>query len=260
MELGKLENVELRKVWPNEASDFTPWLSEHLGVLSEAVGMDLEIRSREAPVGGFSLDILAHDVGRDRVVVIENQLEATDHDHLGKALTNAAGFDASAVIWIAKEIREEHRQALDWLNQRTGSEIGFYGVVLELLRIDDSRPAYNLRLVVFPNEFRKERVRQTDGTPERGEAYRAFFQELIDCLREEHRFTGARIGQAQSWYTYARGHSGISYGSSFAQGGRARAEIYIYGGTQEHNKALFNHLAASQMHHIAGKQARLFPF
>lgn len=115
--------------------------------------------------------------------------------------------------------------------------------MLELLRIDNSRPAHSFRLVAFPNEFRKERVRQSEGRSERGEVYRAFFQELIDQLREEHRFTRARKGQAQSWYTFASGHAGIGYSSSFAQGGRARAEIYIHGGSPEHAKALFDHFS-----------------
>lgn len=245
-ELARLKQVELTKVWPNEASDFTPWLADHLGSLGAALGMDLELRTREAPVGSFSLDILAHDVGRDRVVVIENQLKQTDHDHLGKALTYAAGYDASAVVWIAKQIREEHRQALDWLNRHTDSEIAFYGVVVELLQIDDSRPAFNFKLLAFPNEFRKSRIPQSGGTSERGETYRAFFQDVIDRLREDYQFTGARIGQAQSWYAFASGHSGITYNGSFAQGGRVRTEVYIHGGTQEENKALFDRLEGSK--------------
>ena len=243
-ELGDLRPVDLRDVWPHEAAQFTPWLAENLSALGNALGLELELKEVEAPVGAFALDILASEVGTGRNVTIENQLETTNHDHLGKLLTYASGYNADVVVWIAKEIREEHRQALDWLNQRTDSNTGFYGVVVETFRIDDSRPAFRLDVVARPTQWRKARVESGGGgaISERREAYRVFFQDLIDRLREQHRFTNARAGQPQGWYSFASGLRGITFGASFAQGGRVRAELYLGTARQEENKRLFDGL------------------
>ena len=244
-ELGTLEKVDLRTIWPNEASDFTPWLQQHLEVLGDDLGMELQLREREAPVGGFSLDLLANELGRGRSVVIENQLTVTNHDHLGKLLTYAAGYDAGVVIWLAQEIREEHRQALDWLNQRTDTNTEFFGVVVELLKIGGSQPAPNFKLVAFPNDWRKTNIDSAGaaGTSELGEAYRRYFQDLIDRLREDHKFTGARKAQAQNWYAFQSGFRGITYTNTFPSGGQARVNLYIEQGGVEANKSLFDALA-----------------
>jgi hypothetical protein len=235
---GQLKRLELRSVWAKEATSFTPWLAENIQELGKALGIG---------VGDFSLDLLAKDLGTNRTVIIENQLTPTDHDHLGKLLTYAAGYDAAVVVWIAESIREEHRQALDWLNQRTDSETAFFGVIVEVLQIDDSKPAYNFKPIVFPNEWQKTQHKvKTGTTTARSEAYRNYFQQLIDELREKHKFTGARVGQPQSWYSFSSGFSGIHYSSSFAQGEQVRVEIYIDQGDGQKNKRLFDQLLAEK--------------
>lgn len=169
-------------------------------------------------------------------MIIENQFGPTNHDHLGKILTYAAGLDAEAIIWVAEKLREEHRQALEWLNRHTDKEIGFFGVVVEVLRIEASPPAVNFKPVVFPNEWQRAVRQPPDASSGRSEAYRTYFQALLDELREKHRFTNARIGQPQNWYTFRSGVPGPDYGTSFAQGGRVRVELYIDFEDSEINK------------------------
>ncbi|HEY7389564.1 MAG TPA: DUF4268 domain-containing protein [Bryobacteraceae bacterium] len=139
------------------------------------------------------------------------------------------------------KIRDEHRQTLEWLNRHTDNEIGFFGVAVEVLRTNSSPPAVNFKPVVFPNEWQRG-VRQSAETGGRYEAYRAYFQLLLDELREKHRFTNARVGQPQNWYTFRSGVPGADYGTSFAQGGRVRAELYIDFEDSEINKAFFDRL------------------
>jgi hypothetical protein len=205
-------------------------------------------------VGDFSLDLLAKDLGSGRPVVIENQFGATNHDHLGKIITYAAGVDARAVIWLMESVRDEHRQALEWLNQRTDGEVLFFAVKIEVIRIDGSRPAVQFRPVVYPNEWQNA-ARETaehEVSP-RMEAYRRFFQTIIDELREKHHFTRAKTAGPQSWAGFPSGIRGVSYCTGFAQGGRARVEIYIDQGDAESNKTLFDSLADQK----AGREKEL---
>jgi hypothetical protein len=244
-QLASLTKVPLRNIWPNEATNFTPWMANNITLLGKVIGLDLEIVEREASVGDFSLDLLATDLGTAKTVVIENQLTPTDHDHLGKLLTYAAGFNASIVILVAESFRDEHRQALEWLNQRTDTETQFFGIVAEVLKIDSSRPALNFKPVVFPNEWQKSKKPKSSGPDSpKGEKYRAYFQSLIDELREKHQFTNAKIGQPQNWYSFSSGNPGVSYGATFGLGDKAKTEVYIDRGDQEVNKLIFDRLKA----------------
>ena len=152
-----LKKIDIRKVWKNEASDFTNWLAEldNLQNLGDEIGVDIGLNQTEAPVGKFFVDILAKDENSGKHVVIENQLETTNHDHLGKIITYAAGFDASMVIWVVKEAREEHRKAIDWLNQYTDENVAFFLVKVEVWQIDDSPFAPKFEIISKPNDWAK---------------------------------------------------------------------------------------------------------
>ncbi len=158
-ELARLEPVKLREVWPNEAADFTPWLAEpdNLKLLGGTLDIGLEDPQTEEDVGRFFADIVAKNTEDGRPVVIENQLDKTDHSHLGQILTYAAGLDALTVVWIAERFTGEHRAALEWLNNHTSEEIGFFGVEIEVWKIGDSRCAPKFNIVVKPNEWTKPR-------------------------------------------------------------------------------------------------------
>lgn len=242
-QLSKIKKLNLREVWIKEAADFTPWLAENIEELGKALGMELELEAKEASFGDFSLDLLAKDLGTNHTVIVENQLTQTDHDHLGKLLTYSAGFGASVIIWVAESIRDEHRQTLEWLNQRTDTDTQFFGVVIELLQIEDSTPAYNFKPVVFPNEWQKSKRSQAAGSVSiRGKAYKQYYQSLIDKLREKYKFTGARIAQPQNWYAFSSGVSGIYISVVFTHNEKAQVELYIDMGDSEKNKALFDWL------------------
>lgn len=167
MKLGTIKKIDLRDVWSSEASDFTPWLAkdENIALLGEAIGLELEVESQEKSVGPFRADILARDLTSNHYVLIENQLEQTNHNHLGQIMTYAAGLDAFSIIWIAKSFTEEHRAALDWLNRITEENINFFGIEIEVIQIGDSLPAPQFKVVAKPNDWSKS-VRSSASTGE----------------------------------------------------------------------------------------------
>lgn len=183
-ELGKIEQVDVRGIWKHEAHDFTPWLARHLDLLGDALGLELDLVRREAAVGPFSLDILAQNRTTGEKVAIENQLEWTDHTHLGQILVYAAGHDARAVIWVTPHFQEEHRAAIDWLNRWTPEEIAFFGVEVSAIRIGESLPAPVFRPVAFPNDWSKQTKRTPSPSPYK-EKQLQFFVPLSERLVRE---------------------------------------------------------------------------
>jgi hypothetical protein len=154
-ELGRLERVDLRTAWASEPYDFTPWLAEqeNIALLGDAIGMDLDVEAVERHVGSYKADIVCRDTTTNRRVVIENQLEATDHCHLGQSILYAAGLEAVAIVWIARQFTEEHRAAMDWLNNSTREGIDFFGLEIELWRIGSSPMAPKFNIVSKPNDW-----------------------------------------------------------------------------------------------------------
>jgi hypothetical protein len=149
-DLGRLTRVDLRNIWTSESIEFTPWLGreENLAVLTEALGIDLELEAQEEAVGPFRADIFCRDIGTGAWVLVENQLERTDHVYLGQLLTYASGLEAVTIIWIAARFTEEHRSTLDWLNKITDDSVRFFGLEVELWRIGDSPAAPKFNIVV----------------------------------------------------------------------------------------------------------------
>lgn len=249
MDLGKIIELPLRAVWEGEATHFTPWMAENLEVLSEKLGMELELEGREAAVGDFSADIVASDVATNRRVVIENQYGGTDHRHLGQILTYSSNLGANVVVWIAETVRPEHKAAIDFLNLNLKESLQIYAVEAKLIRIDDSKPAFSLNLVCLPAEANTPAAVASAEVSETREKYRVYYQSLIDTLRERHRFTNARVGQPQNWYTFSSDNSRVyKYSTTLAQGGRVRVEVYIDTQDKALNKAIFDALSQERQH------------
>lgn len=228
-DLSRIDVVPVRSIWPHEAHHFTAWLLSNADVLGEVLGMELELTAAEHRVGGFALDLIGHDPTTGATVIVENQLEQTDHSHLGQLLTYAGGTDPSTIIWCAPSFREEHRAALDWLNEHTDEDTRFFGVEISAIRIDDSRPAPLFRLVAQPNDWTKQvhAGKAAVAVSGKAAAYTQFWSELLERIRTKHpSWTTATAGSKLSWTTIRYGTTGIWYGLLFTANGPA-VELYF---------------------------------
>ncbi len=190
----------------------------------------------QTSLGKLSLDLLAKakDDTSSKTVIIETQLGGADHSHLGQLLAYAAGLDVKIVIWIADEFRDEYRQVLEWINEQTPIDIGFFAVIVELLQIEcleDSPVALEFKPVIAPNQWKKS-VKPT-GETERQKRYRNFYEKLIDELREDHEFTNARAAQPDTWHYFSSGHRGVTYCVRFHRGSQVIVYVRIYKGAMK---------------------------
>jgi len=211
MELGILKSVSPRQKWISEARDFTPWLAGNVEQLNAALGLELEIERTEVAVGPYAADILAKDTATGKYVIIENQLEKTDHDHLGKAITYASVLDVSAIVWIATDFTEEHKKALDWLNDRTTEEIAFYGVHLELWQIDDSKAALRFNVISAPSRIVRQaaKAKASDDLSESKAFQLSFWTRFAEKLLKTKELYNVQTPRAQYWFDVALGRSHI---------------------------------------------------
>ena len=212
--LGRLEKVALREIWPHEAGDFTPWLAQddNLALLGDTLGLELVLEAQEQAVGPFKADILAKDVSTDHGVLIENQLARTDHTHLGQVLTYAAGLDAVTIVWVAERFTDEHRAALDWLNKITDEQFQFFGLEVELWRIGTSEPAPKFNVVSRPNAWSRTvtaAARQIpfDNLTETKALQLEYWTAFRDDLLTHSRTIKPQKPYPQHWADYHIGHS-----------------------------------------------------
>lgn len=256
-DLSRLKVIPVREVWKHEAHDFTQWMLDNADVLADVLSMDLELEAAEHPVGGFSLDLIGREVVTGHVVIVENQLERSDHTHLGQILTYAGGTNPQTIVWCAPAFTDPHRAAIDWLNEHTDEDTRFFAVEVAAVQIDDSRPAPMFRLVAQPNDWAKQVHTETSAGPsKRGVAYMAFWTDLLVRIHEIHpEWTRSTAGSKDSWITLPYGSSNTWYGFVFGQLG-PRVELYFGSVDADANLAAFNAVAkyAEQITADAGIQ------
>ena len=203
MELGKLEKIELREVWRHEALDFTRWLAkkENIAILSKEIGIDIEVIETEMSVGRYNVDIYARDIESNKRIVIENQLENTNHDHLGKMLVYAAGLDADIAIWVVKDVNEEHRQAIEWLNDNSFEKINIFLVKVELWQIDNSPIAPKFQVICEPNNWAKVLKQQSkDNITDLELRQMEYWQGFVDYAKSKDKTYISQRPSIYNWY------------------------------------------------------------
>lgn len=243
--LGKLENVDLREIWKTEASDFTPWLAreDNIELLGNEIGIELEVEGTEKDVGPFRADILCKDTVDGHWVLIENQLEKTDHTHLGQLLTYAAGLNAVTVVWIADRFTDEHRAALDWLNEITDNRFTFFGIEIELWRIQDSPVAPHFKIVSKPNDWTKSVTKGAASVSDANLTEAKILQleywtEFRDYVVANSKILKPQKARPQHWITFAIGRAGFHMAATVNTRDNVLSVVLTVAG--EDSKAHFN--------------------
>ena len=238
MVLGRLEKIELRDIWKTEDRDFTPWLAQerNISLLGETLGLNLEVESQEKPVGPFRADILCKDLdeAEDHWVLIENQIERTDHRHLGQLMTYAAGLQAVTIIWIADRFTDEHRAAMDWLNNITDREFQFFGLEVELWKIGDSPAAPKFNVVSKPNEWSRNVSAATrairDGPLTATRQLQLQYWSEFGNELDDHKFLRPQSPRPVHYCNISIGKSGFKIGGLlYSNAERIGVEIYMNG-------------------------------
>lgn len=242
--LGTLKKItDLRSIWPHEALNFTPWVAENVDLLADAVGLDITVDETESSVGDFNVDIYASETGTDRKIIIENQLEDTDHDHLGKLITYASGKGADVVIWVVKHAREEHKAAVEWLNNHTDDKIGFFLCEIKLFQIGDSQIAPSFTVVERPNDWTKEIRKKASANPTQQQRLE-YWQAFNDYAFSDANFSrifNKRKPTTDHWMDFSIGSSACHIAVSQIQKRKAvDVELYI-NDDKELFKSLFAH-------------------
>ena len=214
MKLGKLEEVDIRKVWPHEQYDFSKWLAteENIKELGDALNLSLTDVETEKFVGNYRCDILCKDEITGKMVLIENQLEPTNHDHLGKIITYASGLDAAVVVWIVASARDEHASAIEWLNKHTDDEISFFLMEVHAYKIDDSDPAPQFKIIEQPNDFVKivKAVSKNSDMNESQKNRLEFWTQFNEFVDSQGKPFNKRKATTDHWYNVAIGSSDAS--------------------------------------------------
>ena len=244
--IGKLEVVPVRKAFEKEAHHFTKWLEQHLDALSTRLGIELTIIQREKSVGEFNVDLLCEDE-EGRPVIIENQLERTDHDHLGKILTYLVNLNAGTGIWITSEPRPEHQRVIDWLNESTPADISFYLVKIEVVKIGDSPIAPLFTILAGPDMQAKEVGEKKKEWAERHHKRYDFWKDLLELAKKKTSLFNTISPKRYSWIGIGAGKSGIGFNFAVTMN-HAQVELYIDfdHDTGEKNKAIFEALKSQK--------------
>lgn len=248
--LGRLEKIDLRDIWRTEDQDFTPWLAreENISLLADTLGLELEVEAQEKEVGPFRADILCKDIRNDSWVLIENQLERTDHRHLGQLITYAAGLKAVTIVWVAATFTEEHRAALDWLNAVTGDDFRFFALEVELWRIGESPAAPKFNIVSKPNEWSKivgaaTRRIEAEALTDTKQLQLAFWEQLHAEL-QTHAGIRTQKPRPQHWTNLPIGRSGARLGAILnSREEKIAVELYL---GDENAMAYFRELEANK--------------
>ena len=211
MSIGKLTEVDVRTLWKHEQYDFSEWLAKQANIeyLNDILGLTLSDVDKEVYVGPYRCDIVAKDETSGITVIVENQLEATNHDHLGKIITYASGLDASVIVWIVKDAKEEHRAAIEWLNNNTTKDINFFLIEIHAYKIGESDPAPKFEVVEKPNDFvKRSKTKYTDGELNQSQSERLmFWEQFNEVVIARGKPFNLRKASTDHWYDVAVGVS-----------------------------------------------------